>query len=255
MRAIVGARSRPVREVLLGPAGGRRGAASQAAAIHKLARDQGLTVRQVSAAELDRYFDVGPGTERGGSHGGVAVVAGPRWYSELSSLAADPGSGDGPAPWVVMLDGVEDPYNFAHAVRALYAAGAAGLILRPRNWTSAAGLVARASAGASERMPTAIVNQPMDAVEHFRARGFRVVTTANDAAAVTLFDADLAGPLLVMLGGEKRGVQRSVRQAADVTLRIAYGRHFGQSLGVVAAAAAVGFELLRQRGKVGGGKA
>ena len=68
----------------------------------------------------------------------TGVSAGIR-FVDLAQIAANV-----PAPFVAMLDGVEDPYNFGQAVRALYAAGAHGLILRPRNWLTAAGVVARA---------------------------------------------------------------------------------------------------------------
>ena len=84
----------------------------------------------------------------GSSHGGVIARVGPRIFATLDDLPAKASN-----PFIVMLDGVEDPFNFGHAVRALYAAGADGIVVRPRNWTSSAAIVARASAGASERMP------------------------------------------------------------------------------------------------------
>jgi 23S rRNA (guanosine2251-2'-O)-methyltransferase len=85
----------------------------------------------------------------GQSHGGVVAEVGPRRFLPLADLLPSTN-----VPFIVMLDGIEDPFNFGQAIRALYAAGADGLVVRPRNWLSAAGIVARASAGTAELMPT-----------------------------------------------------------------------------------------------------
>jgi len=158
--------------------------------------------------------------------------------ASLSDLFASP------APALVMLDGVEDPYNFGQAVRSLYAAGIDGLLVRPRNWLSA-GVAVRASAGATEFMPTAEVETVEEAAAEARARGLRVAVADEEGASMTT--VDLAGPLLLVVGGEKRGVTRSFRRAADLRVRIPYGRPFDHSLGTTAAATALAFEIQRQR--------
>jgi 23S rRNA (guanosine2251-2'-O)-methyltransferase len=119
----------------------------------------GARVERVDAEAIDALA-------QGKSHGGVVAQVGPRQFTTLEALTADVES-----PFIVMLDGVEDPFNFGQAVRAFYAAGASGWVLRPRNWMSAAGVVARASAGTSERMPTAIAETLQEAAVVFRARG------------------------------------------------------------------------------------
>jgi 23S rRNA (guanosine2251-2'-O)-methyltransferase len=146
-----------------------------------------------------------------------------------------------------MLDGVEDPFNFGQAVRAFYAAGAHGLVVRPRSWMSAAGVVGRASAGASERIPTAQAESAEAAAEVFRAAGLRVAI-ADSQRAISLYDADLRIPLFLLVGGERRGVTRSFASKADLRLKIPYGRPFEHDLGTTAAAAVLAFEILRQRG-------
>ena len=177
----------------------------------------------------------------GATHGGIIALAGPRRFAPLAEIGAT-----NPAPFVAMLDGVEDPFNFGQAVRALYAAGADGLIVRPRNWLSAAGVVARASAGASEWIPTAIADTALDAADHFRARGLRIACAARENA-IALYDADLTAPLFLVIGGEKRGITRSFLDQADLRLAIPYGSDFDQSLGTAAAAAVIAFEVMRQR--------
>jgi 23S rRNA (guanosine2251-2'-O)-methyltransferase len=181
----------------------------------------------------------------GQSHGGVVAAVGPRQFVTLESLIVGK-----ERPFVVMLDGIEDPFNFGQALRSLYAAGADGVVVRPRNWFTAAGVVARASAGVSEQMPIAIAETAELAAAMFRRLGLRIVAASNQDA-VSLYKANLLDPLFLLLGGEKRGVTRSFLAQADLIVQIPYRQpHFQQSLGVVASAAIVAFEVMRQRAQV-----
>jgi 23S rRNA (guanosine2251-2'-O)-methyltransferase len=207
------------------------------AAIARLASERGATVERVKAEALDSMA-------QGKTHGGVLARVGERRFVALDALGAD-----SPRPFVVMLDGVEDPYNFGQAVRAFYAAGAAGLVVRPRNWMSAASVVARASAGASELIPTAVSETAEAAADWARSRGW-IVACADKDRAVSIYDADLTVPLFLLIGGEKRGVTRSFADKADVRLRIPYGRRFPQALDTTSASAVLAFEIMRQRGRV-----
>ncbi len=230
VRAALKAGSRPIQAIYLRRDKRDRGIAW----LERTATAAGIPVQRVTADEIDARAG-------GSTHGGVIALAGPRRFVAISELGAD-----SPAPFVAMIDGVEDPFNFGQAVRALYAAGCDGLALRPRNWLSATGVVARASAGASEWMPTAIAETVGAAAEHFRARGLRVAV-ADEERAIPLYDADLSGPLFLVIGGEKRGITRSFRDGADLRLAIPYGSAFDQSLGTAAATAVIAFEVLRQR--------
>ncbi len=206
--------------------------------LHRLRR-----AAQAAGVEL-RYEARAAINERasGRSHGGVIALAGERRYCQLGDLLpADR------APFIVMLDGIEDPYNFAGAVRALYAAGVDGLALRPRNWSGASALVGRASAGAIERLPVAIAESAAAAADFYRRQGLAVACAAKSESARPLHNLDLTAPLFLLIGGERRGVTRSFLRAADLHIQIPYGRQFDQSLGTVAAAAVIAFELRRQR--------
>ena len=210
---------------------------SRTARLSRLARERGVSIEARSEPELSALVE-------SNSHGGVAAQVGPRRMRPLDELAA------GDAPVVVMLDGVEDPFNFGQAVRSLYAAGIDGLIVRPRNWLSA-GTAVRASAGATEFMPTTEAESPEAAAEALRGRGWRVAVAAEDGQPMG--EVDLTGPLLLVIGGEKRGVTRSFQRATDVRVRVPYGRPFAHALGTTGAATALAFEVFRQRvsGSVG----
>ncbi len=230
VRAALKANSRPIHAILIRQ--DKRDAGM--AWLERTGSAAGIPVQRVPASEIEVRAS-------GSTHGGVIALVGPRRLVTLDDLGAA-----NPAPFVAMIDGVEDPFNFGQAVRALYAAGCDGLVLRPRNWLSAAGVVARASAGASEWLPIAIAETVEAAAEHFRRRGLCVAVAAEEDA-VPLYDADLTGPLFLVIGGEKRGITRSFRDGADLRLAIPYGSPFDQSLGTAAATAVIAFEVLRQR--------
>jgi 23S rRNA (guanosine2251-2'-O)-methyltransferase len=203
----------------------------------RLAQDAGVPVERLPDEEIDQRA-------QGSTHGGVIAEVGERHFVEMADLVTV----EHPS-FVVMIDGVEDPFNFGYAVRTLYACGADGLVVRPRNWMSAAATVARASAGASERIATAVAESAEDAAAFFRRRGLLIACTGLENA-VDVNAADLTKPLFLLIGGEKRGITRSFMEQADVTLQIPYGRVFRQSLGTAAAAAVLGYEVMRQRREI-----
>lgn len=222
-------------------------------------KHHGVRYTPVPKAELDEAASDIPG-----GHGGVLAEVGPRRYTDPADLIANrepaTASPDGgtPAPphaaaFLAMLDGVEDPFNFGQAVRALYAAGCTGLFVRERNWTKgshgAAAVVARASAGASERLPMAVVEGPEQAADLADAQGVMIVATGKSEDAVPYTRVDFQGPTLLLIGGERRGLKRSfLAQCANVvTVPYAEGVMFPAALGTVAATAVLAFEVARQR--------
>jgi len=203
----------------------------------KTAEARGVPLYRVPEDEIDALA-------HGNTHGGVLAFVGERRFVTLDALVKNT-----ERPFVVMLDGVEDPFNFGQSIRAFYAAGAHGLVVRPRNWIGgAAAIVARASAGASEWMPTALAETLEQAADFFRMRGMRVAV-ADQRRAKPIYDVDLNMPVFVVIGGEKRGITRSFADSADVRVHIPYARDYDQALGTTAASAVLAFEIARQRRK------
>ncbi len=124
----------------------------------------------------------------GNTHGGVIAICGER---TLPSPTAQnlPKKG-----FLCYLEGLEDPYNFGYALRSLYAAGCDGILLGERNWFTAAGVVARASAGASEAFPV-FAGEPIEALTTLKEMGYRIVA-AGIRDSVSMYDADLKKPLV-----------------------------------------------------------
>ena len=176
----------------------------------------------------------------GNSHGGLIAECSARSIPKLTRATCDPTNNG----FYVMLEGIEDPYNFGYALRSLYAAGVSGVILPERNWMTAAGVVARSSAGASELLPMYTADA-LTAASFFHEAGYRVAC-ADLRTKDTLYDTALPLPLLLVVGGEKRGISRALLDTADIVVKIPYGRDFPAALSAASAATILGFEILRQ---------
>ena len=207
--------------------------AREIAFLHRRAEELGFTVQPVHPDDLDNLAS-------GKTHGGIVALCSDRTIPLLSE-SADRIKPDG---FYVFLEGIEDPYNFGYTVRSLYAAGADGVILPPRNWMGVAGLVARSSAGTSEKMPM-FISDPSDVIPLFRSISYRTAC-AEIRNSVDLYEADLSLPLLLVIGGEKRGISRAVLSEADMNVRIGYHGDFRGSLSSAASAAVLAFEVGRQ---------
>lgn len=202
--------------------------------LRKMQEKHGFSIEMTDAPVIDSLCT-------GTSHGGIIAQCSQREIPPLCELSsADNG-------FFVMIDGIEDPYNFGYAMRTVYAAGADGVVLTPRNWMSAAGVVCRASAGASELLPL-YISDGVDACRFFKEKGVKVVA-AGIRDSVSAFDADLTLPVFLIVGGEKRGISASVLSLADVTVRLDYGREFRGSLSAASAASVLAYEIFRQNRK------
>ncbi|MBE6589972.1 MAG: RNA methyltransferase [Ruminococcaceae bacterium] len=174
----------------------------------------------------------------GNTHGGILALCTERTIPSLNAASILKNS------FYVYLDGIEDPYNFGYTLRSLYAAGVAGVVLPPRNWMSAAGVVARASAGASELLPI-YVCEGEAAVQLFKEADYSVLC-AGIRDSVSIYEEHFPLPVLLVVGGEKRGISRTLLDSADKIVRIDYGREFRGSLSAASAATVMAFEILRQ---------
>ena len=173
----------------------------------------------------------------GSSHGGLVAECTDR---TIPKLCADDLPDNG---FFAYIEGIEDPYNFGYALRSLYAAGVDGVILPERGWMSAAGVVCRSSAGASELMR--LYTAPDGMCDTFHEKGYRVLC-ADTHNAVSVYDTDCKKPLLLVIGGEKRGITKQMLDSADAIVKIDYGREFKAALSAASASAVLALEIMRQ---------
>lgn len=176
----------------------------------------------------------------GNSHGGIIARTLPRPIPELTPAAEIVSNG-----FYVMIEGIEDPYNFGYAIRSMYACGVNGIVLPRRNWMTAAGVVARASAGASELIDLYTAESGDMAADIFQNRGYSVVCAAEDTDTV-LQRCEIPYPVFLVIGGERRGISASLRAKCDLAVRIDYGRNFGASLSAASAATVLAYEISKQ---------
>ncbi len=176
----------------------------------------------------------------GNTHGGLIALCGER---PLVSLTSDTKLAEN--GFYAYIEGIEDPYNFGYALRSLYACGAEGIILGERNWYSASGVIARASAGASELLH--VYSADTDTVVSvFKEKGYRIV--AGDLRTEhTLGQTELPCPILLVVGGEKRGISKKLLDAVDIKVKIPYAQDFHASLSAASAVTMFAYEIMRQK--------
>jgi 23S rRNA (guanosine2251-2'-O)-methyltransferase len=216
-------------------AGGRE--AGRLAEIRTLAQGAGVQVATADDAQLDKLAN-------GERHQGVVA--------ELLPRAGDPETqleealeAAGSAPLLLVLDGVQDPHNLGACLRSADAAGVAAVIV-PRD--RAAGLtpvVRKVAAGAAETVPLVAVVNLARTLRALKERGVWLVGT-DDAADQPLYQADLTGPLALVMGSEGEGMRRLTRECCDRLVSIPMAGAV-ESLNVSVATGVVLFEAVRQR--------
>lgn len=198
-------------------------------------KKHGFTVEKVDQSIIDSLTI-------GKSHGGIIAYTGERTIPRINDAEIKSGG------FYVFLQGIEDPYNFGYCLRSLYAAGVDGVILEKRNWMSAAGVVCRASAGASELLPM-MWGETSDIIQMFRKKGYFIVAADKNKKAVSVYDTPLSFPILLIVGGEKRGITSELSSLCDKIVMLDYGRDFRAALSAASAASVIAFEIFRQNRK------
>lgn len=177
----------------------------------------------------------------GKTHGGILAVCGNRKYQSIESYAQKENA------FLALLEGIEDPFNFGYVIRALYAAGCDGVIIPPRNWNSAAGVVAKASAGASEYIDMILANPMEQLILDCQKQNFAIVCALRSEHSVNVYEYQFPKKMILAIGGELRGLSSVVKQASDQDIYIPYANDFRNAMTAASSAAILGFERLRQQ--------
>lgn len=195
-------------------------------------REHNFEVLGVSHSVIDEIAN-------GKTHGGIIALCSKVDISKLESTDQIIENG-----FYILLDGIEDPFNFSYAVRSVYAAGADGIIVPSFRFPNSHGLICKGSAGTSELIDI-FECDIMSAIDIFKSKGYKVAS-AGIRDSVSLYDADLKKPLLLIIGGEKRGISSEVLSHSDMVVRVDYGKTFKGSLTASSAATVLAFEVYRQ---------
>ena len=205
--------------------------------IAREARKTDTIINYVSKERLDQLSETH-------AHQGVIAQVAAYDYSTVDEILAR-AEEKGEAPFLIILDNVEDPHNLGAIIRTANLAGAHGVIIPKRRAVGLTSTVAKTSAGAINYTPVAKVTNIVRTIEELKEKGIWFVCA--DMGGETMYDLDLTGPMGLVIGNEGEGVSRLVREACDFTASIPMKGDI-DSLNASVAAGVLAFEIARQRG-------
>ncbi len=214
--------------------GDREGSVAEIAA---LAKERGIVVQYVERAKIESLAG-------GHRHQGVLAYVAPVPYAELDDIlkAAEE---KGEAPFLVLLDELEDPHNLGALLRTADATGVHGILIPKRRSVSLNATVAKTSAGAVEYVPVARIGNIAQTLKKLKEKGFWVAGADMDGEKA-YYEADLTGPLVLVVGSEGRGMSRLTKEACDFIVSMPMVGRIN-SLNASVAGSILMYESMRQR--------
>ena len=204
--------------------------------IAREARKTDTIINYVTKERLDQLSETH-------AHQGVIAQVAAYDYSTVDEILAK-AEAKGEAPFLILLDNVEDPHNLGAIIRTANLAGAHGVIIPKRRAVGLTSTVAKTSAGAINYTPVAKVTNIVRTIEELKEKGIWFVCA--DMGGETMYDLDLTGPMGLVIGNEGEGVSRLVREACDFTASIPMKGDI-DSLNASVAAGVLAYEIVRQR--------
>ena len=177
------------------------------------------------------------------NHQGVIAETLPFGYTDLDRICT--AIRDDPAPILVALDTIQDPHNLGAIIRSAAAVGAAGVIVTKDRCAPLSGTVIKASAGAIIHVPVCRVTNLATTLTAIKEAGLWIAGATQDGS-LSLYQADLARPLCLVIGGEEKGLRPLVKKQCDLLVSIPIHQNI-DSLNASVAAAVILFEIRRQQ--------
>lgn len=200
------------------------------------AKKHDLILNFVTKERLDQLSETG-------KHQGVIAIAAAYSYATVEDLLACARE-KGEPPFLILLDGIEDPHNLGAIIRTANLAGAHGVIIPKHRAVGITPTVARTSAGAVAYTPVAKVTNMKATIEALKQEGMWFVCADMDGTA--MYDLNLTGPIGLVIGKEGEGVSRLVKESCDMTAAIPMKGNI-DSLNASVAAGVLAYEIVRQR--------
>lgn len=205
-------------------------------ALLALAAENRVTVGQAERRELDAWVE--------GVHQGVVAEVSPSqvWGEAMLDELIDRSEGK---PLILVLDGVTDPHNLGACLRTADAAGATAVIIPKDKSATLTGVVRKVACGAAEVMPLVAVTNLARTLEKLQQKGLWVVGTAGEAEQ-EIYQQDMTGPTVLVMGAEGKGMRRLTREHCDYLVKLPMAGSVS-SLNVSVATGVCLFEAVRQR--------
>ncbi len=201
------------------------------------AEEQNVPVKFVSISEIDAMA-------KGKTHGGVLALAESKLPLNTDDFLASVALYGDP-PFLLLLEGVDDSQNLGFTLRTAEAMGVHAVLLKKHLWDFDEAALCRSSSGAFERMPMVLFDRTVPMLPNLKKLGIHVYGSIANSK-YTLYDKDLTEPVLLCVGGEKRGLSAAVRDYCDAFLKIPMQSQTG-SLSLSHAASILLGETMRQR--------
>ena len=210
--------------------------------ILSLARDRNLIIHETPRQKLDELcmpFGYGGRT---GNHQGIAAFIPGAEYCDISDIL-EYAREKGEQPFVIILDGIEDPHNLGSIIRSAECAGAHGVIIPKRRSASLTAAAVKASAGAVSYMKVARVSNICGAMERLKDEGLWIA--GADTGGTPVYDCDLKGAIGLVIGGEGDGLGRLAKEKCDFLVSVPLRGQL-ESLNASVAAGILMFEKRRR---------
>lgn len=202
------------------------------------AKEKGVAVEFVKSDKLDKLA-------QGVRHQGVVAYAAPVEFKTLED-ALKKAAAKGEAPFLLLLDELQDPQNLGALIRTADAAGVHGILLPKRRSCPLNAVVAKISAGAVEYVPVIQIGNIVQQLKDLKKQGFWVAGADMDGEPYT--KTNLTGPLVLVIGAEGKGIGRLVKENCDIIVSLPMQGGVN-SLNAAAAGAVLMYEVVRQRGQ------
>ena len=202
-----------------------------------LAKERHIIVQNISTEKLDQICG-------GQRHQGIAAYAAPVDYVELDDILnlAKERNED---PFIILLDELEDPHNLGAILRTADAVGAHGILIPKHRSCPLSSVVAKTSAGALEYVPVARIGNIAQTLDELKQKGLWIAGADMDGKE-NYYEANMTGPLVLVIGSEGRGVSRLTKNACDFIVKIPMCGKVN-SLNASNATAILAYEVLKQR--------
>ena len=212
---------RPIIKIIVS----KGGKSTAAAEVMRKAKDKGIPVVEADPKKLDYMTS-------GAVHQGVIAVCAAAEYASVEDILAL-AEERGEPPFVVILDGIEDPHNLGAVIRSAECAGAHGVIIKKRGAAGLSFTAYKASAGATEYLPVARVTNIADTVDELKKKNIWVF--GADMNGTDYRECDFNGGVALVIGSEGKGLSRLVREKCDVIVSLPLKGHINSLNASVAA--------------------
>lgn len=189
---------------------------------------------QVKRLSKEAMLDFNPSK----TFGGILASVHERSYQSIEDILD--------TRFVVLIEGVEDPFNLGQMIRSAYASGAEVILLNQRDWSQVESILLKSSAGAFDRIHIVLLNDLAADLKKLKESGFKLVSALRNENSISMDDLIYPDKSILAIGGEMRGLSKVVKDASDIAVEIKYPNAAKVALSASSACAILCFKHVRK---------